>query len=671
MHASHERVPIRQRRSLLRAVAVLPALAALALIMSTIATPGPALAAGPQRLGVPGSHPAWATSAADTGPVAAGTVIDARVYLAGRDPAGLAAYAQQVSEPGNPEYAHYLTPAQYQQRFGPTAAQVTGVRQWLTGAGLDVTAVTSHYVAVQGTESATAAAFGTRLHTYRVAGASQRAPQGPVSIPAAVAPAVLTVAGLSTSSVQLSPDTTGPISLAGPAAKASSANGATCSAYWGQVAAPVPPAYGHALDYDLCGYVPAQLRAAYGVNQTGLTGKGTTIAIVNLGASPTIVSDVNTYARQNGGQPLRPGQLTQYLPSDIAQSCPSTSRQTGGYYAEETLDVEAAHGMAPDANIAYVGADCSSTPVPPLQALVDAETRIVDGHLADIVSNSWHLGLEAQMPPGIVDAFQQVFEQGAVEGIGFYYSSGDNGDWSSATPGNQPAVQYPGSDPWVTSVGGTSLATGPHGGYKWETGWGSDLAPLAADGTSWVGLPGSFAGGSGGGPSSLFPQPFYQRGVVPAALSEPAGAAGPMRVMPDIAADADPATGMLVGLSMGPPGQTPQYTEVSFGGTSVATPVIAGIQADAQQARHGVPIGFANPAIYARSRAGVYHDVTDHPLGPNVTIAAVDASFGPSGINYTAVTFALDSSLYATVGYDDVTGVGTPTARYLNSYRWP
>jgi subtilase family serine protease len=670
MDAWHQMVPVSPRRRLLFA------LAAMVLITSSVVAAGRALAAGPPRLGVPGTLPAWATPANDTGPVPAGAVIDARVYLAGRDTAGLAAYARQVSQPGSPGYAHYLTSAQYQQRFGPTAAQVSGVRQWLVGAGMDVTAVTGHYVAVRGAETAAAAAFGTSLDAYRVAGASQRAPRARVSVPAAVAPAVLTVTGLSASGAQKAPEMTGADAQAGPAAGASPADGGTCSAYWGQQpATTLPPAYGQTLDYTLCGYVPAQLRAAYGVSRSGLTGKGVTIAIVDPGASPTIAADVNTYAGRHGGHPLRPGQLTQDLPSDIAQSCLATSRNTQVYYGEETLDIEAAHAMAPDADIAYVGADCPATAArtPDASDMLDAETRIVDGHLASIVNGSWPLGTEAQMAPGIVAAYEQVFEQGAVEGIGFYFSSGDQGDWSAQTPGNQPAVQFPASDPWVTSVGGTSLATGPHGGYKWETGWGQGVAQLAADGTSWTGLPGTFRGGAGGGPSSLFTQPFYQHGVVPAALSEPTGAAGPMRVMPDIAADADPATGMLIGQTRPlTVGGTPQYTEFAVGGTSVSAPLIVGIQADAQQARHGVPIGFANPAIYARYGTAAYHDVTDQPLGPGTTIAAASASTTPSGTtNYSAVTFARDSSLHATTGYDDVTGVGTPSGRYLNSYRIP
>ena len=508
MHGLHQMVQILRRPWLL------PALAATALIAGAVAIPGQVPAAGASRLAIPGSRPAWATSAVDTGAVPAGTVIDARVYLAGRDPAGLAAYAQLVSEPDSPKYAHYLTPAQYQQRFGPTAAQVSAVRQWLTGAGMDVTSVTGHYVAVRGTEAAIAGAFGTSLHTYRVAGASQRAPQAQVSVPAAMAPAVLTVTGLSTSSV----NTTSAVGRVAPALERSRPPNGTCSTYWGQnPATTMPPAYGHTLPYALCGYVPPQLRAAYGVTRSGLTGSGVTIAIVDPGASPTIVSDVNTYAQQNGGHPLRPGQLTQNLPSDIAQSCPASSNQTQPYYIEESLDVEAAHAMAPDAHIAYVGADCPPmfTGLPDATDMLDAETRIVDRHLADIVSGSWPLGLEAQMAPGMVAAYQQVFEQGAVEGIGFYFSSGDNGDFSATTPDGQPAVQFPASDPWVTSVGGTSLATGPDGRYEWETGWGSDQALLSADGTSWTGLPGMFDGGSGGGPSSLFTQPFYQRGVVP------------------------------------------------------------------------------------------------------------------------------------------------------------
>jgi hypothetical protein len=86
----------------------------------------------------------------------------------------------------------------------------------------------------------------------------------------------------------------------------------------------------------------------------------------------------------------------------------------------------------------------------------------------------------------------------------------------------------------------------------------------------------------------------------------------------------------------------------------------------------GAPIGFANPAIYERYGTRAYHDVTDDPLGPGVTIAAVDAAPPPVPPEIppdAAVTMAHDTSLLATPGYDDVTGVGSPTPDYLRSYR--
>lgn len=648
-------------------------------LMAALAVPAAAAAAAspPPRQVVTGIRPSWAEPSADRGPAASGTPISARVYLAGQDPAGLARYARQASDPGSPSYRHYLTPAQFARRFGPTSAQLRAVRSWLVGAGLAVTAITDHYVAVRGTAASMRTAFGTPLDSYRTAQGTLRAPRSAVTVPASVAPAVLTVTGLSASSARPGADFTGlATGVAGTGARRhettatspAPVNEGSCSDYWGQKAAStLPHAYGRTLDYDLCGYVPRQLQAAYGVSRSGLTGKGVTIAIVDQGSSPTIVSDVNTYVSRHGGQPLRPGQLTKHLPSDIAKSCAAMNSEPEAF-GEESLDVEAAHATAPGADIAYVGADCGDDPAP----LLDALTPIVDRHLADIVSDSWFLGTEAQMTPDIVTAFQQVFEQGAIEGIGFYFSSGDSGDWSAQTPDHQPAVQFPASDPWVTSVGGTSLAVGPAGRYEWETGAGTDLASLSAGGKKWTSLPGSFAGGSGGGASTLFAQPFYQRGIVPNTLSHPDSASAAVRVMPDIAADADTSTGMLVGLTTSfTPGGTARYVEGVAGGTSLATPLIAGIQADAQQAQNGVPIGFANPAIYARYGTPAYHDVTDHPLGGRFVIAAVYAERNPvtGVITNLADTFAKDTSLHATPGYDDVTGVGTPTRSYLDSYR--
>src|SRR5215472_10306369 len=96
----------------------------------------------PGWAGIAGTHPSWATASArmSAQAVTSGTVF-ARVYLAGQDPAGLAAYAMASSTPGNALYGHYLTPAQVMARYGPTQAQVSAVISWLTAAGLSVTKV--------------------------------------------------------------------------------------------------------------------------------------------------------------------------------------------------------------------------------------------------------------------------------------------------------------------------------------------------------------------------------------------------------------------------------------------------------------------------------------------------------------------------------------------------
>lgn len=98
------------------------------------------------------------------------------------------------------------------------------------------------------------------------------------------------------------------------------------------------------------------------------------------------------------------------------------------------------------------------------------------------------------------------------------------------------------------------------------------------------------------------------------------------------------------------------------------------MQALAQQARHGVPIGFANPLIYDRYGTGAYHDVTDHPLGRGKDLAVVRVDYAngfdaADGTITSLRSLGKDSSLSAVVGYDDVTGVGTPARGYLDTYK--
>lgn len=657
----------RRRPALTGGLACLAVLSALA-ARPAAALPGHERHGAAARSAVPAYVPLWATptshggtAAADLGTARPGAPVAARVYLAGRDPRGLAAYASAVADPDSPRYRHFLTPDQARRRFGPGPAQSASVVAWLRASGLRVTGVTGHYVAVAGTAAEAGRAFGSHWHSYRVtagisqlgpaavASTPQQGPTGPMAVPAPLRPAVLTVVPLET---RLPGDADDPGNQ--PAAPAP----APCSGYFGQrLAASRPSAYGRTPPYSACGYTPRQLRGAYGV-PGALTGAGQSVAIVAGGRTPTAARDVATYARRNG-EPLRPGQLTQIVPPGLDASC----QNEGPEYSEDFADLEEVHAMAPGSPLTGLAAKCDDDgqAVP----LLDADTDVVDHHLASIVSTAYNARYnEATVSPGLIAIYEQVFEQGAAEGIGFYVDSDDEGDNSSVSPDHRPTVSFPDDDPWVTAVGGTSLAIGPGGRYEGETSWGDHSAGLAAGGKSWAALPGPFMGGGGGGASRLFPRPSYQRRAVPAA---------PARVLPDIASDAGRGTGILVGVTVSlAPGRPAAYHQFAIAGTSSSVMLISGMQADAQQGAGGVPIGFANPAIYARYGTGDYHDVTgrsfDAGLPPDSTGPAGQSTPGSPDQPYL-ITFGQDETLSAGPGYDDTTGVGTPAARYFWSYR--
>ena len=629
----------------------------------------PALAAAAGSAGPPGqgsrrpiaeTHPAWAipTREVTRRPVTRGSVT-ARLYLAGRDRGGLAAFAAAVSTPGSPGYQHYLTPRQARARFGPTPARVTAVRSWLSSAGLAIIRVSAGgvaggYVAARGPITAVSKAFGVSFGYYRGPGGHvYRAPIRAASAPAAVAPAVLAVTGLNTAPGLASPG------LARPRPQAVVP---PCSRYWGErIASAAPAAYGRHWPSVICGYSPRQLRSAYHVTGSGTSGTGQTLAIMDAYQSPTLLADASRFARATGDPGFGPGQYRQYQtgPFTRARECGRDS-----WYGEQTLDVEAVHGLALGAGVRYVAAgSCDNAD------LAEALAFIVNRHLASIVSNSW--GYLEPVPHAL---YNTIFQAGAAEGIGFYFATGDRGyNAPGEMPGSSmPQVQFPPSSPWVTAVGGTSLAIGASWQYLWETSWGTLSDPLSADGRSWrYPPPGRYPGGyrqsGGGGVSTRFGQPFYQRGVVPDSLATrlPDGtiSARPMRVIPDVAAVASFNTGMLVGWTR--PGG-PGFMISSVGGTSLACPVWAAIQADTQQAT-GRDFGFANPVLHLRHGTSAFHDVTDHPLGhafPSIVVPGKrNASLYAIGINGRG-----RAALRAVRGYDDATGLGSPWL-YIQSFR--
>jgi subtilase family serine protease len=310
--------------------------------------------------------------------------------------------------------------------------------------------------------------------------------------------------------------------------------------------------------------------------------------------------------------------------------------------------------MAPGANVVFVGSPNN------YQDMDAAMNHVVDRGLAQIVTNSYGWSTEL-LPKGYVKPLNDTFVQAAAEGIGLYFSSGDNGD-EIASDGYR-TVDWPATSPWVTAVGGTSLGVTASNGYQFETGWGTTRSILTNG--AWPSLPGTYLYGAGGGTSRLFAQPWYQAGVVPASISGYFGGSG--RAVPDVAAVGDPTTGMLVGQTQSFSDGN-YYDEYRIGGTSLSSPLFAGVMALADQ-RAGRAHGFANPALYAAAGTSAYRDV----VNPRSTVAAVRVDYinsenAADGLRTSLRTMNQTGTIATRPGYDDVTGVGSPNgAAFLSA----
>ncbi|HVW44037.1 MAG TPA: S53 family peptidase [Amycolatopsis sp.] len=604
------------------------------------------------RAVIPLSHPRWAVPQAKVADTAPSAKIGFRVYLAMPDQAGAESAAQSVTDPASKAYRQYLTPDQVRDRFAATDATVGSVRDWLSSSGFSIGDVPSNkaYVEATGTTDQVEQAFGVALAKYKVDGQVLRAADKELSVPAALASSVLGVVGVDQATQLLTPDRTqGTPSDVPPAA--GFRNAPPCSSYYGEKADTTDPAYaGKILPYAPCGYTPAQLRSAYGIDSAGADGSGTTVAIVDAFASPTLYADAAEYARRNDpGNPLRKNQFSEHIfPTNPAQEPPDQC-DAAGWYGEQTLDVEAVHAMAPGANILYVGgADCQDA------SLDEALNWIVAGHTADLISNSYGDAGE-DIPASEVRVWNQIEVQAALEGIGVYFSSGDSGDEAARL--GTPSADFPATGTWVTAVGGTSLAVGKDGQKIFETGWETGKSTLT--GGSYVPpAPGAFTSGSGGGTSTIYDQPFYQRGVVPDQLStqnQHGKAKG--RVVPDISTVGDPNTGFLVGQTQTFP-EGVHYDQYRIGGTSLSSPILAGIVAvsDSLARFHH---GFINPLAYASYRSAIT-DVA-HVDGAVERVDYVNSVNADGGLVVSARELDYPNlTIHTTGGYDNVTGLGSP-----------
>jgi subtilase family serine protease len=618
-----------------------------ATLLACAAAPGIAAQGSAGWTTLKNSTPTWANDGNHVGPVDETEAVGFRVYLGWTDPDAAVALARAISDPKSASYGKYLTANQFRVRFAPSASDTAKVQNWLRSQGFDVqyTPKNNHYISAEGTVAQLQTAFNVPFALYKVQGKMVRSPAADVSIPSELAGSVSAVLGLDESSIfvrpHLKPGTDAPPSDG-------FRNAPPLSDFWAQKFSPYAFPAGFTdlplptVPWTVRGYTPQQIKGAYGV--AGYDGAGQTVAVIDAYASPTILQDVNQWSINRGLPTMSPSQLVQVVPPGVYRRPSNRSQDPQGWYGEETLDIEAVHGMAPAAKIVYVGAPNN------YRDLDAALNHVVDEHLAQIVTNSYGFSTEL-LPRGYVKPVEDTLIQAAIEGIGVYFSSGDNGDESSRF--GFATVDWATSSPWVTAVGGTSLGIGAANTRVVETGWGTsnydcNSTTLVCSRTGWV-------YGAGGGVSVVFVQPWYQAA---------AGLKLPGRGVPDVAALADPQTGMLVGQTQTFPDGA-YYDEYRIGGTSLASPIFAGIMAIADQIA-GRPHGFANPLFYANP--GAFYDV----LPVKTAVArrnftnSVDATAGTADKLRTFDDYSGSLTQHTNPGWDNVTGLGTPGTAFLS-----
>ena len=361
-------------------------------------------------------------------------------------------------------------------------------------------------------------------------------------------------------------------------------------------------------------FTPAQIRAAYGINDLSLDGTGQTIAIVDAYDDPQIYQALDAFDGQFGLTTSGPTLYQQYGPASsfltvlnqngLPTSLPGTDPIGPGndnWEVEESLDVEWAHAIAPGAKIILVEANSES-----LADLMAGAATAASQPGVSTVSMSWGFA-EGQ---GVTSADEAAYDGTfAVPGVTFVASTGDYG---AADP------VYPALSPNVLAVGGTSLALNADNSYGSETGWGY-FSTLA----------GTFIG-SGGGLSQYESEPAYQAGV------QSTGS----RTTPDVSFVADPATGAWIA---NPYNLDPSNPWQVVGGTSLSAPAWAGLIALVNQGRSAAGQAALNSAGPTQTQQSVYS------LSQNDYHAITSGSNGYS----------------AAAGYNLVTGLGTPAANLL------
>jgi subtilase family serine protease len=382
-------------------------------------------------------------------------------------------------------------------------------------------------------------------------------------------------------------------------------------------------------------YTPMRLRVAYGIQpllDRGITGRGQTVVLPEFpppAESPSARAGSPVPASSDIRQDLAHFDGLFGLPAAKLQVVNTLAHAPSPWLAsnEEVGDTEIVHALAPDAAIREVL--IPSPYVANMGKVIPAVVAALRLALTQggVVSFSGGTG-EQCFTPAEVAQFNSVLQAAQRKHVTVIFSTGDSGAATTACPPQTGSaavkgVDLPASDPLALAVGGTSLrANRKTGGYIGETAWHIPY---------WAGGPG--AGGSGF--SHLFSRPAYQTGIA---------GIGATRAVPDVAADADPRTGMAVAIGRGG-----HYLLFGGGGTSVAAPLWAAVIALANQYA-GRDLGLIDPALYRIGRSTHYHQ------------AFHDVTMGSNTVRLPALTV---TGYRAAPGWDPVTGWGSPNAQAL------
>jgi subtilase family serine protease len=494
---------------------------------------------------------------------------------------------QDMYGPASPQFRHYLTPEQFTEQFGPTKQDYEAVVQFAKSQGLDITVMHSNRVLldVAGQVADIEKAFQVTLHTYQHPAEARQfyAPDVEPSVEAGLA--VLDISGLN--------------NYARPRPASYRTSGATSA--------------GHGSGSGPNGsFMGKDFRNAYAPGVT-LTGAGQMVGLVELNGF--YAGDITTYETMAG----LPNVPIQVVLLDGFNGIPVTSELIG--VVEASLDIEMAISMAPGLSKVVV---------------FDAGANGVFNDILNAIAANPQIKQLSSSFGGFAQnaTSDQIFQQIAVQGQSFFLASFDGDSWVNSVINYTypyPYNYWPSDNPYVTSVGGTSLTmNGSGASYASERVWNDGNIPPGWAGSAYV--------GSGGGISPLYPIPSWQKGLD---MSANRGSTT-RRNFPDVAMVAENFVIVANG-----------STSSGWTGTSFATPLWAGFTALVNQeaaANGQPPVGFLNPALYALGQSADYtnnfHDIT---VGNNAT--------DTSGGLFPAVP-----------GYDLCTGWGSPQGSNLRSY---